>query len=266
MSSIGSIGGSSTSLLNLRNSQKSLQSSMQRLSSGLRINSASDDPSGLAISEKITAQLRGTNQASDNVSDAMSMLDTAQGALGAVEENVQRVRELSVRASNATLTDSDREAIQQEIDQRKESIQDLTDRAQFNKKDVLKGGKLEVQSGADAGETSNVELPDTRGVLGSIDVTTQDGAQEAIKQADDALETITNQQSQLGASINGLESRNNALQNTATNQAASRSRIQDANVASAAADKATFSVQTQANISVIKQQQEQAGQLLSLLA
>lgn len=266
MSSIGGIGGSfGSSFTNLRNSQQSLRSSSQRLSSGLRINSASDDPSGLAVSQKITAQLRGTEQASRNVRDATSLTQTAEGALGAVEENVQRIRELGVRASNATLTDSDREAIQQEVDQRKDAISDLTDRAEFNEKKVLQGGEAQIQSGADEGETSTVELPDTSGLLDGVDVTTQDGAQKAIDQADDALETISNQQSTLGAQTNGLESRNRSLQQSATYQASSRSRIQDANIAEETSNQAAAQFKTQATVQIMQQKQQQAGQLLSLI-
>jgi flagellin len=124
--------GSMNAQRQLGNTQATLGSAMQRLSSGLRINSARDDAAGLAISERFSTQVRGSNQAIRNANDGISMLQTAEGALGTVTDNLQRIRELAVQAANATNSDSDRAALQQEVDQRASEIQRVGSSAQFN--------------------------------------------------------------------------------------------------------------------------------------
>ena len=143
---------------NLNNSQDMLATSMQRLSTGLRINSAKDDAAGLAISERFTAQIRGLDQAARNANDGISLAQTADGALGEVTNNLQRIRELAVQSSNATNNNTDRAALQTEVGQLLEEINRVADTTTFNGVNVLDGSfsGASFQVGANAGETITV--------------------------------------------------------------------------------------------------------------
>ena len=161
---------------NLTSSQGSLSTSLQRLSSGLRINSAKDDAAGLAISERMTAQIRGLNQAARNANDAISLSQTAEGALGAVGENLQRIRELAVQASNATNSSSDRAALQQEASQLISEITRVGSQTQFNGLNLLDGSfsNQNFQVGANNGQTITLgSIQDARAAsLGRHSMTT----------------------------------------------------------------------------------------------
>lgn len=156
---------------NLNSSQSSLNTSLQRLSSGLRINSARDDAAGLAISERMTAQIKGLNQASRNANDGISLAQTAEGALGEIGNNLQRIRELAIQSRNATNSDSDRAALQSEVAQLKSEIDRVADQTSFNGIKLLNGDftAQDFQVGADQGQTIQVaSIADSNiAVLGS---------------------------------------------------------------------------------------------------
>lgn len=143
---------------NLNSSQNSLNTSLQRLSSGLRINSARDDAAGLAISERMTAQIKGLNQASRNANDGISLAQTAEGALGEIGNNLQRIRELAIQSRNATNSDSDRAALQSEVAQLKSEIDRVANQTSFNGIKLLDGSftAQDFQVGADQGQTIQV--------------------------------------------------------------------------------------------------------------
>lgn len=143
---------------NVMKSQDGLTSAMQRLSTGLRINSAKDDSAGLAISERMTSQIRGLNQAARNANDGISLAQTAEGALGEVGSNLQRIRELAVQASNGTNTQADRDALNSEVTQLKAEIQRVAQQTNFNGTKLLDGSFAGVafQVGANSGETITV--------------------------------------------------------------------------------------------------------------
>ncbi|WP_018862847.1 flagellin, partial [Thioalkalivibrio sp. ALJ3] len=145
---------------NLGNSQGALAQSLERLSSGLRINSAKDDAAGLAISERFTTQIRGLNQAVRNANDGISLAQTGEGALQEVQNNLQRIRELAVQSANATNSDSDREAINREVQQRLQEIDRIADQTSFNGQKILDGsfGDAKFQVGANVGETIDLSL------------------------------------------------------------------------------------------------------------
>lgn len=145
---------------NLNSSQGALATSLQRLSSGLRINSAKDDAAGLAISERMSSQIKGLNQATRNANDGISLAQTAEGALSEVTNNLQRVRELAVQAANATNSASDRDALNQEVQQRIAEIDRVASQTAFNGLKVLDGtfGSAAFQIGANSGETINVNM------------------------------------------------------------------------------------------------------------
>jgi len=152
---------------NLTSSASQLATSLQRLSSGLRINSAKDDAAGLAISERFTTQIRGLTQAARNANDGISLAQTAEGALAEIQSNLQRIRELSVQSANATNSASDRVALDEEVQQRLQEIERISSQTSFNGQKILDGtfGAAQFQVGANVGETININL--TTGVKAS---------------------------------------------------------------------------------------------------
>ncbi len=164
---------------NLNTSQASLATSLERLSSGLRINSAKDDAAGLAISERFTTQIRGLNQAVRNANDGISLAQTAEGALGELTNNLQRIRELAVQSANATNSDSDRAALNQEVSQRLAEIDRIASQTSFNGRKVLDGtfGNAAFQVGANVGETIDLNLATSvrQDSIGSIATTASTG-------------------------------------------------------------------------------------------
>lgn len=177
---------------NLTSSQNMLQNSLQRLSSGLRINSAKDDAAGLAISERFSAQIRGMNQAVRNANDGISYAQTAEGALGEISNQLQRIRELAVQSANETNTASDRESLNNEVRQAVSEINRIASTSQFNGKNILDGalGNLTFQVGANAGQTINVGGVDSRGnQLGAVIANTKvDGVSLGDVQSDVVME------------------------------------------------------------------------------
>jgi flagellin len=149
-----------TAQQNLNNSQKTLNSAIERLSSGSKINSAKDDAAGQAISNRMTSQINGLQQASSNANDGISLAQTTEGALNQVNDNLQRVRELSVQASNGTNSQSDLQSIQNEIDQRMAEIDRISEQTSFNGTKVLDGSKekIDIQVGDKDGQTITIEL------------------------------------------------------------------------------------------------------------
>ena len=171
---------------NLSTSGGALATALQRLSSGLRINSAKDDAAGLAIAERFTTQIRGLNQAARNANDGISLAQTGEGALAEITNNLQRIRELAVQAANSTNSASDREALNQEVEQRLAEIERVASQTSFNGQKILDGsfGTAAFQVGANAGETISIGLntsmkKDAIGQVakttGTVDVTDPDG-------------------------------------------------------------------------------------------
>lgn len=163
---------------NLNMAQSSLATSMQRLSSGLRINSAKDDAAGLAISERFTSQIRGLNQATRNANDGISLAQTAEGALSEVTSNLQRIRELAIQSANATNSSSDRAALQNEVNQRVAEITRIGDQTQFNGLNLLNGGftAQAFQVGANANQTISIDsIGDARSSALGSNVLVADG-------------------------------------------------------------------------------------------
>ncbi len=196
-----------TAQRNLNTSQSSLATSLQRLSSGLRINSAKDDAAGLAISTRMTSQVRGLNQASRNASDGISLAQTAEGALGTIGENLQRMRELSVQAANGTLSTTDRDALQSEISQLKNEIDRVANQTSFNSTKLLDGSTngFTFQVGADANQTIAISsLGDSRvDKLGESTYATFDG--DAITLAAGDLSAVEGSATGTTVKIGGFE-------------------------------------------------------------
>ena len=255
---------------NLNSSQGSLATSLQRLSSGLRINSAKDDAAGLAISDRMTAQIRGLNQAVRNANDGISVAQTAEGALGEVTNALQRIRELSVQSANDTNSVEDRASLQAEVTQLVDEIDRIATQTTFNGKALLDGtftGAV-FHIGAFAGENITFDITDSDATalgVNAVDISTQAGADAAITSADAALTLVDTQRGDLGAIQNRFESIIASGQVTAENVSAARSRILDADFAAETANLSRAQILQQAGTAMLAQANQQAQNVLSLL-
>lgn len=257
---------------NLRSSQKAMQTAMQRLSSGQRINSAKDDPAGQAIANRMTAQIRGLNQAARNTNDGISLVQTAEGALGQVNSNLQRIRELTVQAGNGTMSPNDLAAIQAEIDQRLDEIDRIGLQTGFNGVSVLgENRSLRIQVGANDGETIAIELQAiNRRSLGLDGFRVVDDGTGAVTESpldtlDEALKRTDRQRSQLGALHNRFEAVIGNIQSTVLNLSAARSRIMDADYAQEVSNLVRAQILQRAGFAVLAQANRQPELVLELL-
>ena len=256
----------------LNRSQGSMQTALQRLSSGLRINSAKDDAAGLAISERFTAQIRGLDQGVRNANDAISLAQTAEGAMQEVTTALQRIRELSVQSVNATNSDTDRVSLQQEVAQLQEEIKRVS-KTEFNGTKVMASGAgtFNFQVGANAGDTISVTTTDvTSGatvgnVVSTGAVSTASQASDLITAVDTFLNSINSERAKLGAVQNRFEAVVRNGQNVSENLTASRSRIQDADFAMETAALTRSQILQQAGIAMLSQANSQPQSVLSLL-
>lgn len=243
---------------------KSISTAFERLSSGKRINRAADDPAGLAISEKMKAQIRGLAQAGRNVQDGISMIQTAEGALNEVHEMLQRMRELSVQAANGTNSPSDIEAIQKEIDQLVEGIGSMFGSTQFNTRNILQSDPLKLQTGPNSGQTMEIIMPnlsiDGLG-LNDFSVTSP----ESLDKLDEAIKTISGERSRLGAYQNRLEHTLNYLSNYEVNLIAAESRISDADMAKEMMELTKGQLLLQVSLALLAQSNQQQSLILQLL-
>ncbi|WP_194756456.1 flagellin N-terminal helical domain-containing protein [Aliidiomarina indica] len=258
---------------NLQKSQSALQTSMERLSSGLRINSAKDDAAGQAIANKMTAEIRGLTQAQRNANDGISLAQTAEGALNQINDNIQRIRELSVQAQNGTNSQADIDSIQAEVDQRLSEIDRVIDTATFNGNDLFGNGTaFDVQVGSKDGQSITINIADAAdfsaastnagaGDLAGFDVT----AVDALATLDDALAKVDEARSGLGAIQNRLESAIDNISTTVTNLSAARSRIEDADYAVEVSNMTRAQILQQAGTSVLAQANQVPQSVLSLL-
>lgn len=256
--------------------------SMEKLSSGNRINRASDDAAGLAISEKMRNQIRGLNQAQSNSQDAISLIQTAEGALNETHAMLQRMSELTTQAANETLTTSDTGKIQKEITQLTDQITNIATQTKFNTKNILNTtSSLTFQVGANAGETISLTLVDatasTLGVssngltdLSSGLTSTTDGALNSVAKANldkiqTAINTVSENRSNLGAVQNRLEHTINNLGTTSENLQAAESRIRDVDMAKEMMAMTKNNILTQAAQAMLAQANQQPQGVLQLL-
>ncbi|MCB1843403.1 MAG: flagellin FliC [Halioglobus sp.] len=250
---------------NLSESSSSLATSLQRLSSGLRINSAKDDAAGLAISERMTTQIRGLNQAARNANDGISLAQTAEGAMAEVTNNLQRIRELAVQSANATNSTSDRAALDAEVQTLIAEIDRVAADTTFNGVQLLNtAATLSFQVGANGGETVDVDTVDVSGVI-TGDITTAANATTMLGAVDTALDTVNGARADLGAAQNRFESIVRSVQTTAENLSASRSRIQDADFAAETANLTRAQILQQAGTAMLAQANSAPQNVLALL-
>ena len=243
---------------------------MEQLASGLRINRAADDPAGLAISERMRAQIRGLRQAQRNAQDGISLLQVAEGALNESHAILQRIRELAVQAASDTYSDEDRQHIQDEIDQLLDELTRIAESTEFNTMPLLDGsftGKR-IHVGANAGQYIEVSMDDMRAEalgLGGLSVLIREDADAAIGLVDDAIRAVSSQRSSMGALQNRLEHTINNLATTAENLQAAESRIRDADIAQAMMEFVRYQILTQVSVAVMAQARASAQAVLRLL-
>ncbi len=264
--------------------------SMEKLSSGVRIKRAADDAAGLAISEKMRAQIKGLDQAGRNVQDGISVVQTAEGALEETGNILQRMRTLSVQSSNETNTAEERQKIADELLQLKDEVERISSSIEFNGKKLLDGSSTEIrlQVGANfgtnvAGTTNNnneikVALVNTSSIMSKAGITSStiaslnaDGtsgtnaAKQMVSSLDVALKELNTSRAKLGAQQNRLESTQNNLNNTIENVTAAESRIRDTDVASEMVNLSKMNILVQASQSMLAQANQQPQGVLQLL-
>ncbi|OQP35411.1 flagellin N-terminal helical domain-containing protein [Pantoea latae] len=254
---------------NLNRSQSSLGTAIQRLSSGLRINSAKDDAAGQAISNRFTASINGLTQASRNANDGISIAQTTEGALNEVNDNLQNIRRLTVQAKNGTNSESDKSSIQDEIKQRLAEIDRISAQTQFNGVKVLSSDQtLTIQVGANDDETIDISLnkmDSTELDMDTFDVSTADASDKMLEKVDKALAKVDSLRSSLGAAQNRFDSVINNLNSTVNNLSESRSRIQDADFATEVSNMSRANILQSAGTTVLAQANQVPQNVLSLL-
>ena len=243
--------------------------SIEKLSSGLRINKAGDDAAGLSISEKMRGQIRGLDQASRNAQDGISLIQTAEGALNETHDILQRMRELATQASNDTNVTSDRTAIQSELDQLTSEVDRIATTTQFNTKNLLDGSlNSTFQIGANSGETMTLAVASmTTSGLGveALAVSTTTAAQSSITVISAAIGSVSTQRSKLGAVQNRLEHTIKNLDTASENLQGAESRIRDVNMAKEMMNSSKANILSQAAQAMLAQANQQPQGVLQLL-
>ncbi len=248
---------------NIAQAQKAREKSSAQLSSGKRLTNAAVDPAAMAIVEKMIAQLGGLNQASRNVQDGISMMQTAEGAMSGIGEMTARINELTVQASNGTYSEEDRKAMQMEIDQLVEGVNGMASRTEFNEKKLLDGslsaenGGMWVQAGANSNQGINMSIEslmaDELGLSG-IDVVNGDYGEISAQIGDSqsALDTVTTERARMGAYINRMEHTSNSLGIMTENMEIAKSRLADADMAKAAMDNVKAGIMSNVSMSMLR--------------
>jgi len=249
----------------------SASKNMEKLSSGLRINRAGDDAAGLAISEKMRGQIRGLEMASKNSQDAISLIQTAEGALNETHAILQRMRELAVQGANDTNTTIDRDQIQQELNQLISEIDRISTTTQFNTKNLLDGSlSATFQVGANSNQIINLSIAtmDSSALTvgaANVSVASNALASTAISNIDNAINAVSQERSKLGALQNRLEHTINNLSTSAENLTAAESRIRDVDMAKEMMEFTKNNILSQAAQAMLAQANQQPQGVLQLL-
>ena len=270
---------------NLSSAQSSLASSMQRLSSGLRVNTAKDDAAGLAIAERMNAQVRGMNVAARNANDGISLAQTAEGALGKVSDSLQRMRELAVQSANATNSDSDKDSLDKEFGELSKEIQRVLGGTTFNGRAMLgsDAGTQVFQVGPNTTTNDTINIT-TADMTAETTITTVAGTdnsgsgrakidntaniadiQSVIDGIDDAIDSVNTQRATLGASQSRFDAVISNLQISIENQSAARSRIIDTDFAAETANLSRAQILQQAGNAMVAQANQLPEQVMQLL-
>ncbi len=266
----------------LQNRQAEMQTSIERLSSGLRINRAADDASGLAVSEKLRSQVRGLNQAERNIQNAVSFIQTSEGYLQNTQDIMHRIRELAVQSANGIYTPEDRALIQVEVSQLVDEVNRIASHAQFNGLNMLTGrfaedgdAVMQFQIGANMDQNTRVYIGTmTAAGLGltgvenqdeMISISTPEAANQAIGTVDDALQQISRQRADLGAYQNRFEMAQRGVAVAAENLQAAESQIRDTNMATEMVGFVRNQILMQSNTAMLAQANIMPQSVLQLL-
>ncbi|HHW39455.1 MAG TPA: flagellin [Bacillales bacterium] len=245
--------------------------SLEKLSSGLRINRAGDDAAGLAISEKMRGQIRGLDMATKNAQDGISLIQTAEGALNETHSILQRMRELAVQSANDTNTNADRTELQKEVNQLLSEIDRIAKNTQFNTKNLLDGsfsGTLQIGANTNQNMSIQIATMDTTALglsISTSDISTQSGANAAISIIDAAIGTVSSERAKLGAVQNRLEHTINNLGTASENLSAAESRIRDTDMAKEMMEFTKNSILSQAAQAMLAQANQVPQGVLQLL-
>jgi flagellin len=263
---------------NLTKTNTRLSSNFGRLSSGLRINKAADDAAGLAVSENLRAQVRGLNQAVRNTNDGVSIIQTAEGALNEIENNLNRIRELAVQSASGTLQDTERTYINTESDSLLNEINRLADVTEFNGQVLLNGASstgtgtvsLDVQVGIfnTTNDRISVSISSARTealAVNTVKLSSSTFAQASLTSIDTAIDTVSSIRSTLGSTQNRLGSALANLQSSVENLSSAQSQIRDVDFASETADMSRNQILQSAGISILAQANSGGQGVLSLL-
>jgi len=264
-------------------SNANIQGNIEKLSSGERINKAGDDASGLAVSEKMRAQIRGLNQAGRNIENGVSFIQTTEGYLNETTDILQRVRELAVQSSNGIYSDEDRMQIQVEVSQLVSEVDRIASQAQFNGMNLLTGGfgrgdnarTMQFQIGANVDQnvrvyigTMTAQALGLKGAQGDeqqISISSPETANAALATVDNALKNVSKQRADLGAYQNRFEMAAKGINIAAENTQAAESRIRDTDMATEMVNYTKNSILTQAGTAMLAQANNQSQNVLSLL-
>ncbi|ABK42595.1 flagellin domain protein [Magnetococcus marinus MC-1] len=253
----------------LNNSTNALSKTYERLSSGFRINGAADDAAGLTVSTRMTAQIRGLNQAARNANDGISLVQVSEGALAETEAALQRMRELAVQAASGTYTNTDRSDLNDELTQLVSEITRIATETKFNGMVTLSATQtFDIQVGADAGQKITINTTAAgASALGvtAASITSAGLASAAITKIDAAIASVSDMRSVLGAQQNRLEAAIANLTNVSERTQAARSRIMDADIAQETAALTRNAILQQAGTAILAQANQQPQLALSLL-
>ena len=262
--------GADSSNAFIQQSQQKQESLFEKLASGKKVNSAADDAAAQQIIDRLTSEVEGNRQSLNNVYDGISVAQVAEGGLGSINDDVNRIRELTLQSGNSVLSSGDRRAIQSEITQLQENISQTIEQTNFAGKPLLsENGSFEFQSGSSAGQSISVNTQDVAAQLNdilSIDVTSGTSIDDALNAADSAIEILGSARGDLGATQNRFESAARSITQANVNTAEARSRIQDLDYAQAASERAINDIRSQASLTVQAQANQQQSQVLSLLS
>lgn len=253
----------------------------KELSSGMRINSAADDASGLAVSEKMRSQIRGLNQASRNVMNGVSMLQTAEGYMQSTTDILQRIRELAVQSANGIYSDEDRAMLQTEVEQLVSEVDRISQTAEFNGMTLLSGrfaeDGIKLQVGANTDQNFTVKLGNMSATALGLKVAGQDGTEQSISLSDpesanmalatvdEALKKVNKNRADIGASMNRMEMAQKGINIASENIAASESRIRDADMAKTITEHIKNQILQQSSVSLLSQANTNSQSVLALL-
>lgn len=249
------------------NANNAQMKSMEKLSSGMRINRAADDAAGLSISEKMRGQIRGMEQASRNAQDGISLIQTAEGALNEVSDILVRMKELATQKENGTYNTNDTANIEEEIKALTDEIANIQGKTKFNDKGLLDNSNptIDIQINHGSGDKMTLNMVDLGNEMGNISLTTVDATEATLTNIETAIENISTARAKLGASQNRLEHTINNLGTTTENLTAAESRIRDTDMAKEMMEQTKNSILSQASQAMLAQANQQPQGVLQLL-